>query len=130
MQTTYNQNAQKRRYEMCSGLSNGSELQKMYDEEDQTLFYDAWNGHFNKIHYPESDRRSPFVELEPMCEFERACKKIRLDRSLECIRMSQVLTLYYELMNEEEDEKTVQALLDCEAIWIYPGYDDDKDLTV
>lgn len=124
VQNTCNQNAQRSDCEMCSELLNDPVLQNKYDEQDQTLFYDVWNGHFNDIHYPVSDCHSPFVELDPVCQFERACKKKRLNRSLASIRQSQVIPLYYERMNEEEDEKTAQALYACEAIRTYPGCDE------
>lgn len=96
----------------------GSELIKQFEEVDRIqdeMFFDINDGVFFTPYYGEPIYRNPYVDIEPICDVDEACKK-------KCLNLCSTLFLssYSRMANEEDDKKTAQALRDCEAIWIYP----------
>ena len=61
--------------------------------------------------YVETNYTNPFAYIEPIGDF---------DESYERHGIKMYFRSYTELLNEEDDEKTVKALRMCEAIWIRP----------
>ena len=66
--------------------------------------------------YVETHSTNPFPYIEPISDFDESYERHGMNSEPH----QMYFRSYTELLNEEEDEKTAQALRMCEAIWILP----------
>lgn len=71
----------------------------------------------SQVHsHVETNYTNPFAYIEPIRDFDESYERHGMNSE----PYQMYFRSYTELLNEEEDEKTAQALRMCEAIWILP----------